>query len=742
MTEKLSFYKIMTVLLLICGGVLSMMNFASFEARDKILPLVILCAVTIFSIILCNVRFFSQRYEYIPVAAAAALLLAAPNDILRGLIGYVNLLMLRWDEIYNSTFVPNADSYSVLDLQLFLTAVGCLGAFLLLYLMRRNRCTAAYMIVIVSLFIQMIVYQTSPASITCILVGMLCLAIDSMHVKLRTIHKIWLIGIFAVVICSASVFNEQHTQVTKTVRQGLYQQQHTICYGDDSLPEGDLYKANQMLIGSDDRLVITTEARQKLYLRGFVGSQYAQGQWDALAPIAYSGKYKGLLDWLQTQNFSPLSQYEDYYAAGKSEDTSFSVAVKNIGADREYLYTPYSMQNVSDGSPRFDQQYRSHHFFGTKQYTFQCLANDLPTELMSADKWVESPQTDKQQVYVSAESVYREFVYDNYLELDEDTAQKINAYFWDDMSEESTGVYYATQQIRKVLRQNTTYTAEFEDVPDDMDPIEYFLNVSHQGNSALFASAAVQAYRAYGIPARYAEGYLADMEQASSDEMTLTEQNAHAWVEIYMDGIGWMPIDVTPGFYYETELLEQMVSQPDTVKETAAPQSNSDNNADDTVVNSDGQGDAAEETPSYFKWILQAVCKGLDIILTLLLVLILLLEIRSFWKQYHMYQLLRQSENTLCTDQLWQEITNILKQLGIAYSLGHQTKDTEQQIIKCGINIRTGEYQRVAQLMEKRLYGEAELTLWEQRVISGFLLKCWRCRSKLQLKNRLKLRYF
>ena len=29
----------------------------------------------------------------------------------------------------------------------------------------------------------------------------------------------------------------------------------------------------------------------------------------------------------------------------------------------------------------------------------------------------------------------------------------------------------------------------------------------------------------------------------------MTGQNAHAWVEIYCDGVGWLPVDVTPGHY-------------------------------------------------------------------------------------------------------------------------------------------------------------------------------------------------
>ena len=34
--------------------------------------------------------------------------------------------------------------------------------------------------------------------------------------------------------------------------------------------------------------------------------------------------------------------------------------------------------------------------------------------------------------------------------------------------------------------------------------------------------------------------------------------DAHAWAEAYMDGIGWIPVDFTPGFYYNTYALLRM----------------------------------------------------------------------------------------------------------------------------------------------------------------------------------------
>lgn len=80
------------------------------------------------------------------------------------------------------------------------------------------------------------------------------------------------------------------------------------------------------------------------------------------------------------------------------------------------------------------------------------------------------------------------------------------------------------------------------------------------------------ALRAHGIPARYCEGYLltaAQVQAAEGGAVTLTGANAHAWCEAYFDGVGWLPVDVTPGFYYDALALQQLIAMPDSIRRTA-----------------------------------------------------------------------------------------------------------------------------------------------------------------------------
>ena len=70
-----------------------------------------------------------------------------------------------------------------------------------------------------------------------------------------------------------------------------------------------------------------------------------------------------------------------------------------------------------------------------------------------------------------------------------------------------------------------------------------FLTESQHGYCIHFATAATVLYRALGIPARVTEGFFADVQAGRSTD--IKAGSAHSWVEIYQDGLGWIPVEVT-----------------------------------------------------------------------------------------------------------------------------------------------------------------------------------------------------
>jgi hypothetical protein len=90
-----------------------------------------------------------------------------------------------------------------------------------------------------------------------------------------------------------------------------------------------------------------------------------------------------------------------------------------------------------------------------------------------------------------------------------------------------------------------TLTPRHEVKPGE-DPVAPFLFGDHRGYCVHFAHAIVYMARSLGIPARVGTGYLTDLSQAKDGHILLRMSDRHAWAEVFVAGIGWVPFDVQP----------------------------------------------------------------------------------------------------------------------------------------------------------------------------------------------------
>lgn len=94
-----------------------------------------------------------------------------------------------------------------------------------------------------------------------------------------------------------------------------------------------------------------------------------------------------------------------------------------------------------------------------------------------------------------------------------------------------------------------TYTQMPPTCPDGQDVMDYFLFDSKSGYCTYFATAMAVLGRCEGIPTRYVQGFMtADTCKSTRFQITLTGRQAHAWTEFYIEHIGWVRIDATPGY--------------------------------------------------------------------------------------------------------------------------------------------------------------------------------------------------
>ncbi|WP_035358536.1 transglutaminase-like domain-containing protein, partial [Acholeplasma equifetale] len=141
------------------------------------------------------------------------------------------------------------------------------------------------------------------------------------------------------------------------------------------------------------------------------------------------------------------------------------------------------------------------------------------------------------------ELVYREFVREHYLNIPEETkAQMLRIARQNGIKNTSPTLI---EDIQLYILSAAIYNMDFDTIPDGVDAAVYFLEYLREGICQHFAMAATVMYRAFGIPARYVTGFVADAEK--DEWVEVTAGKGHAWVEFYVDGFGWIPIEVTPG---------------------------------------------------------------------------------------------------------------------------------------------------------------------------------------------------
>lgn len=127
------------------------------------------------------------------------------------------------------------------------------------------------------------------------------------------------------------------------------------------------------------------------------------------------------------------------------------------------------------------------------------------------------------------------------------------------------------------------------------DFVEHFLD-TRRGYCVHFATTGVLLLRMQNIPARYASGYLAHLD--GSGRAAVLDSNAHAWAEIYLDGYGWYPVEMTPG-YAGGESGVELTGNPEeeSSEEPDAPDEEPEDETPDAPEDpGDGEG-PSDETP-------------------------------------------------------------------------------------------------------------------------------------------------
>ena len=308
---------------------------------------------------------------------------------------------------------------------------------------------------------------------------------------------------------------------------------------EELLPEGDLTQPVKASDSTDAILTVTSGESQTLYLRGFVGDSYGNETWTSLDAETAANE-KDLFYWLHQSGFYPQSQLA-MAARLMGSYQSASVSVQNLTGCSLSRYEPCTVLPERAGLAKNKIQpseVETTGLRGQRGYSFDTIS-DVGAMLPALLDFLQNDDSGAADSYLQMESAYREFVYSYALTVPAEFRAQLGAVL-DSFCEE----YGSADSLTKEQAQ-TAALAFLERCFDGSGDVSLPLSDTANGTTYQYATVAALALRYYGIPARYVEGYTVSAK--AGEAVSVDAKAAGAWVEVYQDGAGWLPLALTPG---------------------------------------------------------------------------------------------------------------------------------------------------------------------------------------------------
>lgn len=311
-------------------------------------------------------------------------------------------------------------------------------------------------------------------------------------------------------------------------------------------------------------------AYETLYLKAYTGQDYTGSSWSE--PDYNTELYSREIgtdyeEYEHYTSFLEARRLAHYIKENPSTGIFGKIKIENIGANENHLYLPYYVNGeisvpyttdrglVRAGIP-VGSSYTAWYYPLLTNYW---KINEQPDEML-ADLAPDS----REAKYIAYYNIINTA---SYIDMPDKTREEL-----EEIKEEigtAANIDAQINAVRSYLHENYTYSMTPGTTPRNADFAVYFLKEQKSGYCAHFATAAALLLRSYGIPARYVEGYALSFQSVAQgtaiDEpvsewfrgenpmgetgvvsVNVTDASAHAWVEVYKTGIGWVPYEFTP----------------------------------------------------------------------------------------------------------------------------------------------------------------------------------------------------
>ena len=463
-------------------------------------------------------------------------------------------------------------------------------------------------------------------------------------------------GILAVLLIAQLPDIREHAAQTSL---RLRKAEHVRVYETDysTLPEGDFSQFVPEEDAAHPALAVSMEKPEAMYLRGFTGAVFEDDRWSETETEILAENAQ-LLSWLNIHEFQLQSQFSTVAAALGLETNQ--ITVQNVGACSKYRYVPFTLCA--------DEQMKSNDLnpdsvmgYGKRVDTFHALSCDTQ-QLQTV---LEALQTETDETvlrYRTAESAYRDFVYENYLQIPQEAMAMLQPQ-WDRIAGKNTTTNLQTAQVFALNFLEQCFPENGEASAAEL-PLSQLSGTDYQ-----YATVAVLTLRYFGIPARYAEGYVITEAMAKQAEagtpIQVDSSCAHAWAEVYHDGIGWIPVALTQGPQKESE------STDGETEEATASSSHTDLKEGEELEKAPEMPVPEQKTTGGYMVTVRKVIRlgALLILLVILLLVVLCILRRKYILAKRMKEFFQEDKKTACAS-IFSHCAVLLEKMGYRRGTG------------------------------------------------------------------------
>ncbi|WP_026477281.1 transglutaminase TgpA family protein [Alkaliphilus transvaalensis] len=449
---------------------------------------------------------------------------------------------------------------------------------------------------------------------------------------------------------------------------------------------------------SDD-IVMEVKTPIPLYLRGNIKTTYENNRWEIEKIPQYNYQTRELLS--REVELGRIIEIE----------------INNVNMATYTIFTPYQPLRIITESPGrifVDDDFliiRESGTYKNESYKVQAI---LPFNV-EARASVEGPKLNVDYI-------------ERYLQLPDNLPLSVTQ-LANDITKVFNSPYQKAEAIQNYLRNNYNYSLEPSITPEGRDFVEFFLFEEQEGYCTYFATAMAVMLRTQGIPTRYIEGYRTPQE-AVDDLYVVRQNNAHAWVEAYIDGIGWVAFEPTPA-YQPPALTTGLsgVNEDDSEVpfdeweailqyELEAMERESNDIVIDTSIE---ENRPINNLPQESQWTLKKIRDHLLTIIYGALILLLILRITYNYFRMKKYLVkIIEDEASISVPSLYQNILDTLAEMGHPIEKGETPYEYSQRIIP-NIYDKTYNFRYLTEVFIKVRYGRHQVEKTQVQDLINYL---------------------